>query len=56
MYMHSLETEHWSWITDHEQMLTDHESQDFDVETMIFTLEKSFTLETTDENGEYYND
>jgi hypothetical protein len=52
MYMHSLETEHWSWITDHEQMLSDHESQDFDVETMIFTLD----LETTNENGEYYND
>lgn len=37
MYMHSLETEHWSWITDHEQMLTDHESHDIttDIDLMI---------------------
>lgn len=51
MYMHSLETEHWSWITDHESMLNDHESLSFDPEQALVAIE---TLELN--NGEYNND
>ena len=46
MYMHSLETDHWSWITDHEQMLAGHESLDFDIESALDAI-------TTNEDGEY---
>lgn len=59
MYMHSLETEHWSWITDHESMLNDHESLSFDPEQALVAIE---TLELMTDNlsklnnGEYNND
>ena len=35
MYMHSLETEHWSWVAEHEQLTNYNDQQTQSIDDLI---------------------